>query len=175
MKLSREIIKIDIKKSWIVSLSWRTFIFLFTFFLCNLILGKTLTSYFVVENIKLTKLISIRLFQTTMKLHLFFEWLVMSFEMNFHVLKLIIFNYFSVIVFHQPFAGWEVSDFSVNTILTVFFYLSRGNIARVLSTDHVCEAGAVTEGNTRFFISNPFFNSGSVLLNFLMNWASNVA
>ena len=121
MKLSREIIKIDIKKSWIVSLSWRTFIFLFTFFLCNLILGKTLTSYFVVENIKLTKLISIRLFQTTMKLHLFFEWLVMSFEMNFHVLKLIIFNYFSVIVFHQPFAGWEVSDFSVNTIL---FFLS---------------------------------------------------
>ena len=29
--------------------------------------------------------------------------------------------------------------------------------------------------NTRFFISNAFFNSTSVLLNFLMNWASNVA
>ena len=28
---------------------------------------------------------------------------------------------------------------------------------------------------TRFFISNGFFNSASVLLNFLMNWASYVA
>ena len=28
---------------------------------------------------------------------------------------------------------------------------------------------------TRFFISNPFFNPNSVLLNFFMNWASNIA
>ena len=29
--------------------------------------------------------------------------------------------------------------------------------------------------NTRFFISNAFFNSASALLNFFMNWASNIA
>ena len=34
-----------------------------------------------------------------------------------------------------------------------------GNIAQGLSTDRACEVGAMTEGNTRFFISNTFISN----------------